>query len=57
MEMNLNMGAFNALEDNEMMEIEGGSITVGGVLAGLGAAYVVYELGYAVGKAIAHFLN
>lgn len=24
MEMNLNMGAFNALEDNEMMEIDGG---------------------------------
>lgn len=26
--MNLNMGAFNALEDNEMMEIDGGSYTV-----------------------------
>lgn len=34
-----------------------GSITVGTVLAGLGAAYVVYEFGYAVGKAVAYYRN
>lgn len=57
MEMNLNMRDFKDLEDNEMMEIEGGSISGGAVLAGLGTAYVLYELGYAVGKAAAHYLN
>lgn len=42
MEMNLNMGVFNALEDNEMMEIDGGIDWngVGGVLSSAAGAYI-----------------
>lgn len=36
MEINLNMGVFNALEDNEMIEIGGGLL--GGVGGGLAYA-------------------
>lgn len=32
MEMNLNMGAFNPLEDNEMMKIDGGLVILGAAL-------------------------
>ena len=51
----LDQHGFNELDDNELQSVDGGSVL--GVLAIIGAAYVVYEVGYAVGKAIAHALN
>ncbi len=53
MEMVLNNG-FDEMQENELAMVEGGSITVGAVLAGAAAVWVCYEIGYAVGKAIAH---
>lgn len=35
MEINLNMGVFNALEDNEMMEIDGGGCSWKGADSGI----------------------
>lgn len=54
MELNLNMGAFNPLEDNEMMKIDGGSYTIplwAATVAAVAAAYnELYDLGYKVGS-------
>ena len=54
MEMALSMGAFEALDNREMMEVDGGVIDWIAVAGAAASVWVIYEIGYAVGKAIAH---
>lgn len=48
--------ALVGLNQEEMYEVEGGEI-LATTLGALGTAWVIYELGYAVGKGIAHFTS
>lgn len=43
---------FCELSEKEMLDVEGGNPLA--ILAGVGAVWVSYEIGYAVGKAICH---
>lgn len=45
---------FCDMQEEELITVDGGSVTVGAVLAGAAAVWICYEIGYAVGKAIAH---
>lgn len=45
---------FCEMPEEELVITAGGSLTLGGVLAGAGTVWICYEIGYAIGKAIAH---
>ena len=46
---------FSQLKDKELYAVDGGGPLA--VLAAVGTAWVVYEIGYAIGKAVAHAIS